>query len=207
MKRLQDNIDIVLKELALQSVENKADFVDLLSECGIVCTITDGSDVLVEKFVDSAPNNHELLIGAAMLSADHSSSSFDADSMNDQVIGRYETLREFFSTEETDPTEFSNLGGISAAIEAVGNAASSGMELRNKKRYAGQDLAKSQMEAKQKMYDTVIALKQAELSKKNIGSGLPKTKKVNTTTIVVASVAGVLLIGLIVYAVKSRKKG
>jgi hypothetical protein len=116
--------EVVMNELGSTISDNKFDFIDVLRNAGI--PVDDDSDIseLINKFVENAPYNDQLLVGVSLLLGHKNKvANMDGESeLSDTGIkATYKVMYENFCGEPT-----------SNWVGAIAKAASSGADLGSK---------------------------------------------------------------------------
>jgi len=177
----------LMTELANILVRSKGDFVDMLNESEVYADKSMSDAELINLFINNAPNNKKLLLGASLLTNIHNKQmSFDGeDEISDGgVKSGYVVMNSYFNDEQP-PEEHSNLvlGLLLKGAKALMNKRGGGK---------GNDGGAA---AKQQMLRQAQMMKEAEAKK--------KTKTRNALLI---GGGAVLLLGIIaIVVVKSRK--
>lgn len=179
-------LDVLLQEIAGKIISDRADFIALLNKSGISASDEMNDVELIRAFVDNAPNNKTLLLGASVLVNSYGpSNSFDGDNplSKDAVISGYVMLHSSFV--EEDDQDYSNL--------IIGQAIKKGLGLLDK--IDLKKTSKGAEAAKQKMLEAAKAKREAEKK--------ARTKK---NLIIVGSVIGAgLLVVAMVYFIKRKR--
>lgn len=183
---------VVLNELAKCLIKDREGFTAVLNNAGIYATKDEGDVVLIEKFVQNAPRNKKLLLGASLLiNHNNKVTNFDGeDEISDAgVKNTYKVLYH------------NALGGL------IGGAIQTGGQIFQKesgKKTQFSDALNKQREARQQMLQSVLNQKQSEATSKK--SEVPTKRKSKTTLIIVASaLVGLTIIGFIIYKVRKNK--
>jgi hypothetical protein len=202
----QANIAL-MQSLGSILVRNRADFVHLLNESEIDANVQMTDARLVNLFIENAPNNPNLMLGASIL-VNHVNTplNFDGEQeMNDRYVkAGYIAIKDCFGS---DFEESSNAGGaISTAISSVTDLGSKALEGRQKKKYGLQDAVIARQQAKDAMAQQVIAERQQQIeAKKQTDSEKSKTSR--TALIVTGVVVGAAIIAFVAYKMKKRSNG
>ena len=169
----------LVKELANILVKDKTDFVDMLNESGVKSNAEMSDVELIELFIENAPTNKKLILGASLLINVHNKQvGFDGeDEMDDDAVKKsYFTMKSCFV--ESDE-EHSNLIPFGLIAKAVGKGVNAVKERKS---------AKEQMKAE--------ALRRREEQRKKAEE---ERKKKQTKMFIYGGIAivGVLIIGVI----------
>lgn len=191
-KQGKNAYNVVLNELAKCLINDKEGFVAVLNNAGIYAQSDESDIVLIEKFVQNAPRNKKLLLGASLLiNHNNKVTNFDGDEeISDAgVKNTYKVLYH------------NALGGL------IGGAIQTGGQIFQKesgKKTQFSDALNKQREARQQMLQSVLNQKQSESTSKK--SEVPTKRKSKTTLIIVASaLVGLTIIGFIIYKVRKNK--
>jgi hypothetical protein len=214
---------VIMKELAVCLVKQKSNFIEVLRNANILVPDNTTDSQLVSAFVDNAPCNRRLLLGAAFLIMKNQS-SFDGNSelSNLGTKATYKVLYEYFdanqyedesdmvnddyyNVEDFADDEFYNVGGIGGIIKSGLDVSGKIIEGQQKKKFGNSDTLAKQQESKAQMLKSVLKMKENEqnllLKEKEM-----KDKKTKTILIVAGSIVAVGLIIGVIYAIKKNKK-
>jgi hypothetical protein len=191
--------EVILRELALCLATDKENFIDVLRNAGIDADSNESDLNLIELFVNNAPKNRKLLLGAALL-VNHRNkvTNFDGDEeISDAgVKNTYNCLRSNFIGKE-----YSNIGGWGDAVKSVAELGSKFQQSGRAKKYGASDSLAAQQEARRGMIGALL-----EQRKQEAGGSIDKEasakKSKNTLFIVGGVVATVAIIGLLIYKFK-----
>lgn len=181
---------VVLNELAICLVQDKEGFVTVLNNAGIPSNMDDSDLVLIEKFVQNAPRNKKLLLGASLLINHRNKvSNFDGDEVISDagVKNTYKVL-------------YHNVGGVGDLLKGAIDVGGKIYQKESGKQTQFSDALNKQREARQQMLQSVLNQKQAESTDKK-GSANTKRKSKTTLIIVAGSLVGLAIIGFIIYKV------
>jgi len=186
--------NLVLSELGKCLVQEKENFVEVLNNAGIPASVNDGEVILVEKFVQNAPSNKKLLLGASLL-VNHRNkvTNFDGEEeVSDAgVKNTYKTL-------------YYNVGGVGDLLKGAIETGGSIYQKESAKKTQFSDALAKQREARQQLLQSALNQKKADSDTKK-SSGNTK-RKAKTTLIIVGSVlVGLTIIGFIIYKVRKNK--
>jgi hypothetical protein len=174
-------------------VQEKQNFVEVLKNAGIPASVDDTEVVLVEKFVQNAPSNKKLLLGASLL-VNHRNkiTNFDGEEeVSDAgVKNTYKTL-------------YYNVAGVGDLIKGAIETGGKVYEKESAKQTQFSDALKKQREFRQQLLQSALNEKKAQ-SESQKSSGNTKRKKKTTLIIIGSALVGLTIIGLIIY--KIRKK-
>lgn len=184
---------LILNELGKCLVNEKENFVEVLNNAGIPSSNDDSEIVLIEKFVQNAPTNKKLLLGASLL-VNHTNkvTNFDGEKeVSDAgVKNTYKTL-------------YYNIGGVADLVKGVVDVGGNIYQKESAKKTQFSDALIKQREARQQMLQSALNEKKSQSDIKTQGKNTKRKSK--TTLIIVASaLVGLTIIGVIIY--KIRKK-
>jgi hypothetical protein len=185
---------VVLDELAKCLINDRESFVAVLTNAGINAQPSESDIVLIEKFVQNAPTNKKLLLGASLLiNYRNKVTNFDGeDEISDAgVKNTYKVL-------------YHNVGGVGDLIKGAVDVGGKIYEKESAKQTQFSDAIKKRSEARQQMLQSVLNQKQAESTDKKSATNTKRKSK--TTLIIVAGVlVGLTVIGFIIYKVRKNK--
>ena len=217
---------IVMTELGRLLAKDKKDFIEVLRVANISVPDNATDIQLVNAFVDNAPSNRRLLLGASFLIG-HKNKTVGADGesgLSDTgTKATYKVMYDFFDASQYEDTsdevnddyynatgeETSNLWG--QAISGGIGLASKVVEGQQKKKFGASDTLAKQTEARQQMIQSVLAQRQAQQQQvmaqqeQMAKEKEAKRKQQKTLIIVGASLLGLVVIGAIVYSVMKAK--
>lgn len=184
---------LILNELGKCLVNEKENFVEVLNNAGIPSSTDDSEVVLVEKFVQNAPTNKKLLLGASLL-VNHRNkvTNFDGEEeVSDAgVKNTYKTL-------------YYNVGGVGDLIKGAIQTGGSIYQKESAKQTQFSDALAKQREARQQLLQSALNEKKAQSESKT--EGKTQKRKSKTTLIIIASaLVGLTIIGLIIYKVRKK---
>jgi hypothetical protein len=185
--------NLILNELGKCLIQEKENFVEVLNNAGIPASSNDGEVVLVEKFVQNAPTNKKLLLGASLL-VNHKNkiTNFDGEEeVSDAgVKNTYKTL-------------FYNVGGVGDLIKGAVDVGGKIYERESGKQTQFSDALKKQRDTRQQLLQSALTEKKAQSDSKK-DSGNTKRKKKTTLIIIGSALVGLTIIGLIIYKVRKK---
>ena len=192
-KQGRNATNLILNELGKCLVQEKENFVEVLNNAGIPASVNDGEVVLVEKFVQNAPTNKKLLLGASLL-VNHRNkvTNFDGEEeVSDAgVKNTYKTL-------------YYNMGGVGDILKGVVETGGKVYERESAKKTQFSDALTKQREARQQLLQSALNEKKAQ-SENVKSSGNTKRKKKTTLIIIGSALVGLTIIGLIIYKVRKK---
>jgi hypothetical protein len=147
---------VVLDELAKCLINDRESFVAVLTNAGINAQPSESDIVLIEKFVQNAPTNKKLLLGASLLiNYRNKVTNFDGeDEISDAgVKNTYKVL-------------YHNVGGVGDLIKGAVDVGGKIYEKESAKQTQFSDAIKKRSEARQQMLQSVLNQKQAESTDK-----------------------------------------
>lgn len=170
----------LMSELGKLLVSNKTDFVDMLNKAGIEASVENGDAELIEIFIDNAPNNNSLLLGASLLINFHNKKTgFDGEEEidDDGVKKGYFTMKSCFCDNEEGFSNFIPFGLIARAAKK------------------GIDAVKERRDAKDKMQEQAMKRREEERKRKELEREKREKKQRNMLLF-----GGIGVVGLIVIA-------
>jgi hypothetical protein len=197
----------LMQELGRILVRDKQDFVDLLNESGYEAEITDSDADLVDIFSENISSSPSLMLGASMLTASHNKKmGFDGEDeyLDDRLVkSSYRVIQSAFSGELEESSNA--VGAVLGATAAGAGLAKSIIDRKTQKEGAGMKAFEQKEATRQQLLSGVLQAKQqqAETAKKQQEE---KAKSRRTLYIIGGSVLGLAVIGVIIYAIKKRRK-
>jgi hypothetical protein len=155
---------------------------------------------LTDAYVENLPDLDSLKIGTAYLVHKNESSSLDGGVDNETIYDYFDAINDYFD-------DYSNVAGaVAGAIGASANLGSKIVEGRQKKKYAGTDLAQKQAESRQAIISGIMAQKQADAvtQQKKIEAEQKAKKQKN---ILIGSVFGLVIIVGAILVFKMKRNG
>lgn len=195
---------LILSELAEALVQDRENFIEVLRSADI--NVYNGSTdaQLIDLFVNNAPNNKQLLLGASLLvNHRNSTTNFDGEEeLNDKSVKRsYYALDDYFNASGDE--EHSNAGwadAIKGIVDVGGGVANKAMDSQNAKKRGSSTALANQQSARKEMINSVIAQKQKESEIK--AQEKAKTKKM---LIIGGSVLLATILGIGIYFMVKKK--
>ncbi len=213
--------NVIMRELAMLLAKDKKDFIEVLKSSNISMP-DDATDVqVVNAFVDNAPSNRKLLLGASyLINHKNKTVGFDGEErVSDAgVKATYKVMYNFFGTSNFEDTsevqndnyfnatgeeDYSN-AGWGDAIGAVANLGSGITAKIGAKKSAASDSLKAQQESRRALLGTLVQQRQEQSASKS-AEVQHKQKTKRTLLIVGGVVLGLGLIAGVIYAIKKRK--
>jgi len=207
---------LVMTELGRLLAKDKSDFIEVLRSSNI--TIPDNAtDIqLINAFVDNAPSNRKLLLGASfMISHKHQTVGFDGEQeLSDSgVKATYKVMYNYFDASSYEDTsdkvneDYYDATGEDYSNAGWGTAVSTGLDIANKfipNKNASSDALAKKQDARQQMVQSVLAQRQAEADNK---AKVKEAKAKNTKTLIIVggAILGLVVIAGIIFAVKKSK--
>ena len=210
---------LVMTELGRLLAKDKSDFIEVLRSSNI--TIPDNAtDIqLINAFVDNAPSNRKLLLGASfMISHKHQTVGFNGEQeLSDSgVKATYKVMYNYFDASSYEDTsdkvneDYYDATGeeeYSYIAPLIAGVVKGGVDIANKlipnKNASAEALAKRQ-DARQQMVQSVLAQRQAEADNK-AKQKEAKAKTTKTLIIVGGAILGLVVIAGIIFAIKKSK--
>jgi hypothetical protein len=188
---------LVFTELANTLAQDRENFKAVLLNAGVGVGEDDDDSVLIDKFVDNAPTNKRLMLGASFL-INYRNQQSNADGDNEVsdagVKNTYKIMRDYFMEVEVDDQPYEEQSNWIGAVTGL-----AGKLLGKKGKGDGNADAKLQMQEK------IIAQKRAEALKQQRAKERAERKSKNL--LIYGSIAvGVLVIGVVIYALNKKRK-
>jgi len=188
---------LVFTELANTLAQDRENFKAVLLNAGVGVGEDDDDSVLIDKFVDNAPTNKRLMLGASFL-INYRNQQSNADGDNEVsdagVKNTYKIMRDYFMEVEVDDQPYEEQSNWIGAVTGL-----TGKLLGKKGKGDGNADAKLQMQEK------IIAQKRAEALKQQRAKERAERKSKNL--LIYGSIAvGVLVIGVVIYALNKKRK-
>lgn len=192
--------EVILRELALCLATDKENFIDVLRNAGINADSNESDLNLIELFVNNAPKNKRLLLGAALL-VNHRNkvTNFDGDEeISDAgVKNTYGCLRSNFIGKG-----YSSIGGgWSDAVKSVAELGSKFQQSAHNKKFGASVSLAAQQEGRKAMIGALLDQKK-QSAQSSIDKEASAKKSKNTLFIVGGVVATVAIVGLLIYKFK-----
>jgi hypothetical protein len=215
---------LVMLELGRLLATNKKDFIEVLRSANISIPDNATDIQLVNAFVDNAPNNRRLLLGASFMIG-HNNKSLNAEGgsfLSDTgVKATYKLMFDYFDAYAYQDTsdevnddyynatgeEYLNVVGglVAGALKEGVGLSSKIVEGQQKRKFGASDTLAKQQEARQQMIQSIMAQRQAQ-QEQLAKDKEAKAKQQKTLIVVGASLLGLVIVGAVVYSVmKSRK--
>lgn len=215
---------VIMTELGNLLIKDKADFIEVIRGANINVPDNATDIQLINAFVDNAPSNRKLLLGASFL-INHKNQTVGFDGEEEisdaGVKATYKVMHIYFDAsnfeDKSDDVnddyynatgeDFSNVGwsdAIKGIVDVGGGVAGKAMEGQRAKKFGATDTLAKQTEARKQMVQTVMAQRQAQADAKN----KEKEQKSKTTRTLLYIGGAVVLVGIIagvIYAVKKSK--
>jgi hypothetical protein len=155
---------------------------------------------LTNAYVENLPDLDSLQLGTAYLVNRNENSSLDGTVDNDTIYDYFDAISEHFD-------DYSNVGGaIAGVLGASANLGSKILEGKQKKRFAGTDLAQKQAESRQAIVSGIMAQKQADaLAQQKKAEAEQKAK--HQKNIIIGSIIGLTVIVGAILIFKMKKNG
>jgi hypothetical protein len=215
---------VIMTELGNLLIKDKADFIEVIRGANINVPDNATDIQLINAFVDNAPSNRKLLLGASFL-INHKNQTVGFDGEEEisdaGVKATYKVMHIYFDAsnfeDKSDDVnddyynatgeDFSNVGwsdAIKGIVDVGGGVAGKVMEGQRAKKFGATDTLAKQTEARKQIVQTVMAQRQAQADAKN----KEKEQKSKTTRTLLYIGGAVVLVGIIagvIYAVKKSK--
>ena len=196
---LQEANAELMRELAAILVRDKADFVDMLNESGVLADVETPDAQLIELFVSNVGQNKKLMLNSALLVNQHNRKmGFDGEQeLDDNMVKESYLCMKSCFTDEPISENYSNIAPalLVPLIGAGVKLASKGVDAAGKRR-SDKDQQKL---AKQQMIEEARRRKEEE--KRRLREEKEKREERRRKTMLYAGlgVVGLAIIGFIVY--------
>lgn len=188
---------LVFTELANTLAQDRENFKAVLLNAGVGVGEDDTDAMLIDKFVDNAPNNKRLMIGASFLinyRNQQSNADGEGEVSDAGVKNTYRVMRDYFMEVNVPDEPYEEHSNWIGAVTGLAG------KLLGKK--GGADKS---AEAKLQMQEKIIAQKKAEALKQQKAKERAERKSKNL--LIYGSIAvGVLVIGVVIYALNKKRK-
>jgi hypothetical protein len=169
--------NVIMQELAVALMKDRENFIEVLRGAGLSVE-DDATDLqLINTFIDNAPSNKKLLLGASYL-VNYRNQNVNFDGENEVsdtgVKDSFKAMDDYFNA---NGEEHSN-----AVATLVAGALKGGVDLANKitdKKNASSNALNKQQDARREMIKTITAKRQQEADAKLKAKGTEKTDKKN----------------------------
>lgn len=196
---------MLMAELGNILVKNRTDFVNLLNGSGVPASEEQSDAELVKLYIDNIEANKKLILGTALLVNIHNKEmGVDGEQeLSDRGVKcSYSALNHYFCGSE----KTSGAGGaIMDAIKGATDLAGKFADNQHAKKFGSSDALQKKQDAKNAIVQSVLAQRQAqaEATKKKAEE---KAKTTRMLIIAGGSLAGLALLGTIIWYVKYKKK-
>ena len=217
---------VIMTELAKILTKDKSDFIEVLKNANVLVSDNASDVTLINAFVENAPSNRNLLLGAAFL-INHKNQTIGFDGEEELsdagVKAVYKVMYNYFDAAQHEDTsevvvddfysadgadeEFSYAGWSDAvkSIADLGTTVGGGiMQSQRQKKFGVSDTLAKQTEARKQLAQTVLAQRQEQAAAK-AKEKEAKSKTVKTALIIGGAVLGLAIIGLVIYKIKKKK--
>lgn len=185
---------LISRELAFSLVDNKRDFVDLLTESGVPASLSDTNIELVNKFVDNVPYNNKLRAGASLLvNSKNQEVGFDGK----RQINK-ENVRNCYRVMDKRYSNFVDPNIIASAVQSATQLGDTAIKGQQRKKTAGIDYVQAKDAQRVEMIKALNERKRLEAE--------AKAKQTKILTIIGASLVGLVLIGVIAYKIQKGRQ-
>lgn len=203
---------VVMEELGNILVKDRENFITLLKYADVDVKSVTSDKELIELFIDNIDKNHKLLIGAAFLTNQHNKQmGFDGeDKVSDEgVKATHQVMFSYFDSGNYGDELKSNASGdpvsaVATAVDSLVKLGGKAVDVKQKKKYFGSDLAAKKDDAKQQLIQSVLAQRQKQ---QEALAAQAKAKAKQNKIILIASLS-LVGIGLIlggIYYIKHKK--
>lgn len=192
IKKGSDSHNLIMEELGDLISDKPSDFIQVLRSSGI--TVDDNATLaeLVDKFVDNAPKNSDLLVSTSLFIADNNkqtNADGESEVSDTGVKAMYKVMHSNFINE---PKSGFVVDAIAGAVKAGANVANTVIEGRNQKKYGAQIALDKQQQARSTLLQSIVDKKAKEAQ--NAQKKLDQEQKTLRVAMMVGG--GVLAVGL-----------
>jgi hypothetical protein len=190
---------LISRELGTSLAKRRGDFVSLLKESGVPATIFDSNIELVNKFVENAPYNNKLRVGAALLvNSENQEIGFDGKKQinKENVRNCYRVMTNQYRTERHSNLAADPVSAIAQGVGELSKLGTTALQGQQQKRGAGLDYAKSKDAQRAEMLKSLADKKKAESE--------AKSKSNKLLMIVGGSLLGLVVLGITFYKLKKK---
>jgi hypothetical protein len=198
--------NVIMQELAVALMKDRENFIEVLRGAGLSVE-DDATDLqLINTFIDNAPSNKKLLLGASYL-VNHRNQSvnFDGESEVSDVGVKlsFKAMDDYFGANGENYSYAGWSDAVKSIVDVGGAVTGKVMAGQDAKKRGSSIALAKQQDARKEMIKTITDKRKQEADDKaKAKERAHKTKK--TLLIVGASVLGLLIIGAVIYAVKKK---
>lgn len=217
-KQDNDNANrVIMVELGNLLVKDKPNFIEVIRGANINVPDNATDIQLINAFVDNAPSNRKLLLGASFL-INHKNKSVGFDGQgkvsDTGVKATYKVMYQYFDASQYEDTsdivndDYYSATGDEYSEAGWGTAVSTGLDMVKgfvPNKNASSDALAKQQDARRQMTQTILAQRQQQADEK-AKEKERKHKSQKTLLIVGGVIVGLAIIGGIIYAIKKGKK-
>lgn len=189
-------------------VKDKSDFVSMLETCKVGFS-GESYPELIDAYVEALPDNNKLQVCSAYLVELKDASNFDGVVENDNVYFNHKVIYNYwdwdwgndnYDISGEDQSQFSAVGDVVLGVSKLGEKI---IDSRRAKTSPASDIANKKAETKAQLLQTVIEAKKQEADQ--VKAKTEADSKRNRTLIIAGSVvAGLAIVGAIVYALRNK---
>lgn len=189
-------------------VKDKSDFVSMLETCKVGFS-GESYPELIDAYVEALPDNNKLQVCSAYLVELKDASNFDGMVENDNVYFNHKVIYNYwdwdwgnddYDISGEDQSQFSAVGDVVLGVSKLGEKI---IDSRRSKTSPASDIANKKAETKAQLLQTVIEAKKQEADQ--LKAKTEADSKRNRTLIIAGSVvAGLAIVGAIVYALRNK---
>jgi hypothetical protein len=190
---------LISRELGTSLAKRKGDFVSLLKGSGVPASIIDSNIDLINKFVENAPYNNKLRVGAALLvNSENQEIGFDGKKQinKENVRNCYRIMTNQYKNENQSNFAADPVSAIAQGVGELSKLGTTALQGKQQKRGAGLDYAKSKDAQRTEMLKS--------LSEKKKSESEAKSKSNRLLMIVGGSLLGLVVLGVTFYKLKKK---
>lgn len=193
----------LMRELAKILIQNRDEFVFLLTESGLTASaeMTDGQ--LINLFVNNVGTNRELMLGASFLVAalNKKSGADGEEEINDTLVkSGFYTMHSYFNGSSYF-NNYSNAGGVASIVAEGAKFGNRLAEGAQKRKFGASDALMRKMDAQAEMNKQAVELRKSQIADAQ-KQNAQRQKTTRTALIAGGVIALVAVIGGLFYVFK-----
>lgn len=196
---LQEANAVLMRELAAILVRDKADFVDMLNESGVLADAEMPDAQLIDLYINNVGNNKKLILNSALLVNQHNAKmGFDGEQeLDDNLVKECYLCMKSCFTDEPMGENYSNIAPalIVPLIGAAAKLGTKGLETRRQKKAAEEQ----RKEARERMREEALRRKEEERRRREEEKEKKDERRRKTMLYAGLGVVGLAIVGFIIY--------